>query len=87
MKLKQLREALDDNYFDATTTGMPTPDDILFKDPDYYRRAKGKEGHVAWMSPDEYIQRATAGFKSTGSLGAIESGRDPGCGVRRLHSG
>jgi len=77
MKLKQLREALDDNYFDTTTTGMPTPDDILFKDPDYHRRAKGKEGNIEWMSPDEYIQRSTVGFKSTGSHGAIESGRDP----------
>jgi hypothetical protein len=75
MKIKTILEGLRSTHFDVTTTGRPTPDDILFKYPEYWRTKKKKEGVIKWMSPDEYVEACRAGFRSIGETGAIESGR------------
>jgi len=61
--------------FKTDTTGLPTPDDIIWKDPDYFKRRKGVEGEVVYMSPEQYIQKCKEGFASIGEIGNIRAGR------------
>jgi len=74
MLLEDLQKS---NHFDTTTTGRPTPDEIMFTAKDYHRDRKKKEGVLQWMSPDAYIDACKEGFRSVGETGNIESGRDP----------
>ncbi len=48
--------------FKDSETGMPTYDDMM-ANPDYFAKAKRRKGSVIMMSPDEYIERAAAGFR------------------------
>lgn len=75
MRFNELYES----YFNPTTTGMPTPDDILFDDPEYHIKNKKQTGEVVEMSPDEYISKCREGFKAEyGDLTSdLETGRDP----------
>ena len=76
MKIIELLENKD--YFNTKTTGRPTPDDILFHDPEYHRERKKKTGEIVYMSPDEYIKRAILGFKSIGEPAEnVEQTRNP----------
>ena len=50
-----------DKYFDNTTTGMPTPDDMM-KSPEYFAQKKGKVFDLVYMSPDEYMQVVADNF-------------------------
>ena len=72
-----LEDLKNSTHFDITTTGMPTPDEIMFTSKDYWRDRKKKEGVLQWMSPDAYIDACREGFRSVGEKGNIESGRDP----------
>jgi hypothetical protein len=64
--------------FKTNTTNMPTPDDILFNDPEYYRERKKVEGFIVWMSPDEYIEYCKSGFGKINPeyVNNVESSRD-----------
>jgi len=55
----RLLEFTDDIF--TNSTGMPTYDDML-KDPDYFKRAKGKVFKIIEMSPDKYIAYCHKGF-------------------------
>jgi hypothetical protein len=44
---------------------MPDYNDML-KDPEYFKKNKGKQFEIVMMSPDEYIKRAIKGFKDHG---------------------
>lgn len=74
----KLNEIVDTNqYFDTTTTGMSTPDEILVGseyDKEYHRKNKGVEGEIVWMSPKEYFQACSEGFRSIGGTGDVASG-------------
>lgn len=73
MKLNEI--ANNNQYFDTTTTGRSTPDEILFTQSDYHREKKGKVGEIETMSIGEYVRRCVDGFRSRGyGLGAYESG-------------
>lgn len=41
--------------WDLTNTGMSFYDNLL-KNPDYFKRAKGIEGNITWMSPENYMR-------------------------------
>lgn len=66
-----------ENYFKTDSTGIPTPDDILFGDPEYFATRKGVVGEVTQMSPDDYIQKCIQGFRTQGETGDIVSSRSP----------
>ena len=53
-------------FFDVTTSGRITADEILFDNPEYYRKQKGQVGEIVNMSPNEYISRCNKGFTSIG---------------------
>jgi hypothetical protein len=61
--------------FKTDSTGMPTPDDIIWDDPDYHRRRKGVTGEVVYMSPEVYILKCIEGFRSQGETADIRNGR------------
>lgn len=63
MLLEDFHQADGDKYFDKTTTGMATPDDMM-KDPEYFEQKKRKVFSIVYMSPDEYMKHVANNFGS-----------------------
>jgi len=74
MRLYEVTE----NKLQPFSTEPNTPNQMdMLKDPEYMAKKKGMVGSVEWMSPEDYIERCVRGFKSIGSKGLVQQGRDP----------
>jgi len=60
-KNKRMVEETGKYEFNTNTTDIPLYNGILSK-PEYYKKEKGMQGKIVWMSPDDYIDKCVDGF-------------------------